>query len=145
MHIREATISDIPAIMDIRFSVTENVLANPDLVTDADCAAYLTQRGKGWVCEIDDQVVGFAIVDFQENNVWALFVRPEYVEMGIGKKLHNIMLDAFFAQTEEVLWLSTEPGTRAEQFYRLQGWTEAGMKGEEVKFEMRVGDWRQGR
>ena len=141
MNIRPATLADIPAIMEIRFSVKENILANPDLVTDADCAVFLMQRGKGWVCEIAGQIVGFAIVDFQESNVWALFVRPEFEKMGVGKSLHDTMLNAFFTQTQELLWLSTEPGTRAERFYRLQGWTESGMKGDEVKFEMRAVDW----
>ncbi len=36
------------------------------------------------------------------------------------------MLDWYFGQTPETLWLSTSPGTRAERFYRTAGWQEAG-------------------
>ena len=64
-------------------AVKENVLSNPALVTDKDCEEYLNVRGKGWVCETDNQIIGFAIADLKENNIWALFIRPEYEGLGI--------------------------------------------------------------
>jgi GNAT superfamily N-acetyltransferase len=143
MTFREATPSDIPQLQFVRHSVKENILSDPTLVTDAHCALYLTGRGKGWVCEHDGQIVGFAIVDLQEHNVWALFLRPEYEGQGIGKYLHQLMLDWYFRQTKQTLWLGTDPGTRAEQFYRKQGWREVGIHaGSELKFEMRFDDWQ---
>ncbi|MCH6201807.1 hypothetical protein MMU07_19665 [Aquiflexum sp. LQ15W] len=72
MIIREAIIEDIKQIQIVRNSVTENTLSNPNLVTDEDCEEFITKRGKGWVCEIDEQIVGFAIADLKENNIWAL-------------------------------------------------------------------------
>ncbi|WBV57265.1 GNAT family N-acetyltransferase [Chryseobacterium daecheongense] len=62
----------------MRNAVKENRLSNPDLVTDKDCEEFLFERGKVWVCEINDQVVGFSIVDLKENNIWALFVHPDF-------------------------------------------------------------------
>jgi GNAT superfamily N-acetyltransferase len=50
-------------------------------------------RGKGWVCEINNEIVGFSIADLKGNNIWALFLRPEFEKLGIGKRLHDIMLD----------------------------------------------------
>jgi len=47
----------------------ENTLSNPNLVTDEDCADFITQRGKGWVCEIDNEIIGFSIVDLKDNNI----------------------------------------------------------------------------
>jgi hypothetical protein len=76
MIFREAQIADIPQIQVVRNSVKENTLSNPALVTDDDCVEFLTIRGKGWVCEIDQHIVGFAIADLQENNIWALFLHP---------------------------------------------------------------------
>lgn len=73
MIIRDATLNDIKQIQMIRNSVKENVLSNPNLVTDKDCEEFITIRGKGWVCEIERQIVGFAIVDLKENNIWCLF------------------------------------------------------------------------
>ncbi|MFP7654533.1 GNAT family N-acetyltransferase [Chryseobacterium proteolyticum] len=76
-------------------------MSNPDLVTDKDCEEFLFERGKGWVCEINDQVVGFSIVDLKENNIWALFVHPDFEGLGVGQKLHHIMLDWYFQQTKK--------------------------------------------
>lgn len=143
MTFREATTADIPQIQTVRHSVKENILSDPSLVTDELCALYLTERGKGWVCEADGQIVGLSIVDLLEHNVWALFLLPEYEGQGIGKQLHHIMLDWYFRQTKETLWLGTDPGTRAEQFYRRHGWKEIGIHGRsEIKFEMRYENWK---
>ena len=139
---REATIADIPQYMKVRFSVKENVLSNPALVTDADNVEFLTQRGKGWVCEIDNVIVGFSIVDMKDKNIWALFVDPNFEKKGIGRQLHDLMLDWYFSQTNVNVWLGTAPKTRAEQFYRATGWKEIGVHGKgEIKFEMTFEDW----
>lgn len=142
MLIREATVDDIKQIQFVRNLVKENVLSNPNLVTDKDCEEFITIRGKGWVCEVQDQIVGFAIADLKENNIWALFVLPEFENQGIGKQLHNTMLNWYFTQTRTKVWLSTAPNTRAEIFYRKNGWTEVGTHGKgEIKFEMTYEDW----
>jgi GNAT superfamily N-acetyltransferase len=116
MLIREATVLDIPQIQVVRNSVKENALSNPNLVTDEDCEEFLTQRGKGWVCEVDGSIVGFAIADLKEHNIWALFLHPAFENKGIGKQLHNMMLDWYFNQTKTKVWLGTAPNTRAETF-----------------------------
>lgn len=139
---RESVIEDIPQLQFIRHTVKENVLSDPALVTDDDCKDYIINRGKGWVAETENKIVGFSIVDLQQHNVWALFLHPEYEGMGIGKQLHNIMLDWYFKQTNTTIWLGTEPETRAEKFYRKRGWKEVGMHGKgEIKFEMSYKEW----
>jgi GNAT superfamily N-acetyltransferase len=145
MIIREARVEDIPQIQIVRNSVKENMLSDPRLVSNKDCEDYITERGKGWVCEIDKKIVGFSIVDLVDKNVWALFVQPGYDKKGIGKKLHDIMIDWYFGQTDETIWLGTAPGTRAEQFYRAAGWKEAGMHGKEIRFELRKDEWMRER
>lgn len=142
MIFREATLSDIPQIQRVRHAVKENTLSDPALVTDVDCAEYLTVRGRGWVCETEGRVVGFAIADLKGHNIWALFIDPLFEKQGIGRRLHTIMLDWYFSQTTETVWLSTSPGTRAEQFYKTAGWNAAGRYGKsEVKFEMTHTAW----
>lgn len=142
MILREALITDIPQIQVVRNSVKENTLSDPGRVTDNDCEEFLTQRGKGWVCEIDNKVVGFSIVDLTENNIWALFMDPEFEGRGMGRQLHDTMLDWYFTQTKTPLWLGTSPSTRAEIFYRKSGWTEVGTHAKgEIKFEMTYGQW----
>jgi len=137
MIIRPAEIADIKQIQIVRNAVTENTLSNPNLVTDKDCEEFLTARGKGWVCEIDNEIVGFSIVDLQDHNIWALFLKPEFEKKGIGRTLHDTMLTWYFEQTKTNVWLGTSPYTRAEAFYRKAGWKEIGTHGkDEIKFEM---------
>jgi GNAT superfamily N-acetyltransferase len=144
MVIREAHIDDIKQIQFVRNSVKENALSNPNLVTDEDCRMFLTERGKGWVCEVNGQVVGFSIADLLGRNIWALFVQPGFDKQGIGRQLHDIMMDWYFDQAQESVWLGTAPGTRAEAFYRKAGWHETGTHGKgEIKFEMSYKDWRK--
>jgi GNAT superfamily N-acetyltransferase len=141
LNFREANIDDIPQMHIIRLAVKENVLTNPDLVKEKDYEAFLTTKGKGWVCEQDGIILGFAIVDMEKHNVWALFIDPEHEGRGIGKELQKQMLEWYFKNTAEPIWLGTTPGTRAEKFYRLTGWREAGMHGREIKFEMSKEEW----
>jgi GNAT superfamily N-acetyltransferase len=137
MIIREAKVDDIPQIQMVRNSVLENRLSDPALVSDQDCAEYILRRGKGWVCEFQARLLGFSIADLVEDNLWALFVLPGFEERGIGKKLLEQSLDWYFSKGKDRIWLSTAPGTRAEKFYRVQGWREFGIKKNgELLFEM---------
>ena len=143
MVFRKAEIGDIAQMQVVRNAVKENTLSDPLLVPDSDVEDYISRRGKGWVCEANGIIVGFSIVSVIDKNVWALFVQPDYDKLGIGRQLHEKMLDWYFMQTDEVIWLSTTPGTRAEQFYRKAGWQESGIYGKgEVKFEMTAVQWK---
>lgn len=143
MIYREATLQDIPQIQIVRHLVKENVLSDPSLVPDSDVEDYITRRGKGWVCEINNKIAGFAIADLEDHNIWALFLDPQHEKKGIGKQLHSIMLNWYFSKTEHTVWLSTGIATSAETFYRMQGWQEAGPYGtKEIKFEMPLQKWQ---
>ncbi|HEX6915912.1 MAG TPA: GNAT family N-acetyltransferase [Chitinophagaceae bacterium] len=145
MIIREALITDIPGMQRVRNAVKENMLSNPSLVSDDDCRSFITERGKGWVCEIEGAIAGFSIADLREQNIWALFVDPRFEKKGIGSRLHDIMLEWYFSQLDTA-WLGTAPGTRAEQFYHAKGWIATGMHGKgEIKFEMTRQKWQEKR
>ena len=86
---------------------------------------------------MNDRIVGFAIVDVLKKNVWALFVHPDYEKKGIGRQLHDVMLNWYFTNGNDFLWLCTAPQTRAEAFYKKAGWHCVGlMENGELKFEM---------
>lgn len=143
MVVRKANIEDIPQIQIVRNAVKENTLSDPGRVTDADCIHYLTVRGKGWVAEVDSHILGFAIVDIEDHNIWALFMHPDYEKKGIGKMLHDRMLHWYFSQSNTTLWLGTSPNTRAEGFYKKAGWVRVGHHGpDEIKFEMTYQNWQ---
>ena len=146
MLIREARVDDIEQIQIVRNSVKENMLSNPALVTDSDNEEYITVRGKGWVCELNEKIVGFSIADLKGNNIWALFILPEFEHQSIGRQLHDIMLNWYFDHTDKNVWLSTAPGTRAEEFYKRSGWKVVGTHGKgETKFEMSKDMWSVGK
>lgn len=128
MSYRIATIEDIPVIMEIRFAVKENVLTNPDAVTPAMCIDYLDKLGHGWVAEMDQQVVGFSYAASEDNSIWALFVLPQFEGHGIGKNLLTLATDWLFQRGENQIKLGTQPDTRADRFYALQGWVRGEMK-----------------
>jgi len=143
MNFREAKIDDIKGLFAVRISVKENKLPDPGFITEREYEKYLTYHGKGWLCEIENQIVGFAIVGLAQRNIWALFVHPDHEGKGIGKKLHDMMLEWYFEQTNQTVWLGTGPNTRAEIFYRKAGWKETGRRTNgEIKFELSAEDWK---
>ena len=92
MQFREAQVTDIPQMMEIRNSVKENQLSDPALISFDDYSTFISNRGKGWISLEDELVTGFAVVDLVEHNVWALFVRPGYEGNGIGTILQQLLL-----------------------------------------------------
>jgi GNAT superfamily N-acetyltransferase len=124
---RRARASDVPAILRIRAAVRENVLSDPSKVTAGMCEQYLEELGRGWVCEIDGRVVAFAYADRAKSSIWALFMEPDFEGRGIGRELLRLATDWLFALGNDVVVLSTNPGTRAEAFYRALGWRLQGM------------------
>lgn len=142
MIFRTAGLSDITQIQVVRHLVKENRLSDPDLVPDKDVAYYISEKGKGWVCEVEGRVVGFSIIDLKDKSVWALFVVPEFAQKGIGKELHRLMIGWYFEHTKDTVVLGTAPNTRAERFYCLQGWTQVGSyPNGETKFELSHEGW----
>ncbi len=143
MAVREASINDIKQIQRVRNAVKENTLSDPSLVTDDDVVDYITKRGRGWVHEVEGVITGFSIISLIDQNVWALFVHPDFERRGIGRLLHDEMMTWYFEMSDKLVWLSTSPGTRAEQFYRKAGWQENGIYGKgEIKFEMSIERWK---
>lgn len=145
MHLRLATIADYSALHRVRMAVHENQLSDPAKVTYNDYSAMLDSRGRGWVCEEENEVVGFAIADLQTAGIWALFVLPGYEGRGIGKQLHQTMISWCFEQTQtklQELWLCTDPNTRAEAFYRRAGWRVTGTEANgEIRFTLTKQYW----
>jgi GNAT superfamily N-acetyltransferase len=137
MRIREATVDDIPQMHCIRMRVRENVLTDPASIQPHHYRSLLEAGGRGWVAELDDHIVGFAVADVERAQVWALFVDPDREGLGIGRRLHDTMLGWLFDRGLERAWLTTTRGTRAERFYRAAGWRESGVDASgEVRFEM---------
>lgn len=120
----------------VRMSVRENELVSV-VLTERDYVEAIEQTGRGWVVEIDGHIVAFAVGDKDSGSIWALFVEPGHERKGYGRRLHDAMVGWLWAQGHERLWLTTEPGTRAERFYQEAGWHRVGSASRgEVRFEL---------
>lgn len=136
--VRRATVDDIADMMALRLSVCENRLSDPGQVTAEDCLSYVG-RGHMWVWEEDQEILGISASDRETGSIWALFVRPGHEERGIGRALFAVACDALAGAGFGMLRLSTDPDTRAANFYRAAGWREAGRTPEgELIFELEV-------
>jgi GNAT superfamily N-acetyltransferase len=122
MTFRDATIEDIPALSELRLSVRENALSDPNRITSEMYRAYLSDFGKGWLCEDEGLVVGFSVASSRDASIWALFVRQEYEGKGVGTKLLGLATQWLFEQGAQSISLSTAIGTRADAFYARAGW-----------------------
>lgn len=130
LEFRRATIADIPAMTAIRLAVRENALSDPGRITRQMYEDYLERLGRGWVCERDGAVIGFAYAAREDYSIWALFVQPGHEGLGAGKRLLRLATDWLFACGAPAVTLATAAGTRADHFYQAQGWQRLGMKNE---------------
>lgn len=129
MLLRQATRADTAELWRVRYAVTENRLT-PGRIGDAELHAYLEEHGRGWVVELAPhphlRIAGFAIGDARDGHIWAMFVDPPLQGQGHGRALHDVMVQWLFAQGHARLTLGTQPGSRAEAFYRRAGWRPLG-------------------
>ena len=136
MNIRQATLLDIPAMSAIRLSVKENRLSDPSRVTEQMYRDYLELLGRGWVAEVEGEVVGFSYADKNDASIWALFVSPDYEGRGIAMRLLQFAVDWLFALGHESVHLSTSKDTRADRFYTGQGWTRSLLNDRDAGFRL---------
>jgi len=106
-------------------------------ITPESVATVLESSCKGWGAEGDGQVIGFSIADSKTRSIWALFILPEDEGRGLGRRLLDAAVAWLWEQGVDQIWLTTDPATRAEGFYRHLGWDVAGvMEHGEIRFEL---------
>ncbi|WP_194790358.1 GNAT family N-acetyltransferase [Pseudomonas sp. UFMG81] len=139
--LRPATSSDIELLFDIRTSVTQNHLSREQLhdmgITADALADAIGSSPCAWIAEWQQEAVGFVMVDPDEGEVFALFVRPRHEGKGVGRLLLERAEQALFQQ-HEVLHLTTDgnEAIRANGFYQRLGWACAGAVDErDVRYE----------
>ena len=120
--IRRARPEDVPALMRIRAAVRENVLSDPAKVPASLVLEFIGHSGI-WLWEANGAVLGFASADTRDGSIWALFVDPEHEGRGIARALLPRALDALRAKGWKQAGLSTDANSRADRFYRHNGWT----------------------
>ena len=138
LALRRATVVDIFAMSRICLAVRENVLLNPARITEQMYRDYLDALGRGWVAELEGQIIGFAYADRTDGSIWALFVDPPREGLGVGKRLLRQAVDWLFEIGFDEVRLGTAAHTRADRFYAAQGWTRGDMRDDvEVGYRLR--------
>jgi GNAT superfamily N-acetyltransferase len=121
-HIRRAQLDERLRITEIRLAVRENRLTDPSRVTDADYLWFSENPGI-WVWEEDGRILGFSAADTRDGTIWALFIDPGHEGRGIGRALLAKACDVLRDAGHRDATLGTQPGSRADRFYRQAGWT----------------------
>ena len=127
---REIEAEDIPAIFEVRVAAWQNERGAEELVqlgiTPASVLELLATSHRGWLCEFDARVVGFAIGNRENGEMWVIAVRPEHERRGIGRRLLRLVEDWLFAAGWPDIWLTTDADEtfRAVGFYRRLGWID---------------------
>jgi GNAT superfamily N-acetyltransferase len=123
--IRPARPEDLGRIGEIRAAVTENRLSDAASLTTEEVLRYL-DRGHFWVAEEGGGILGFSAANPDQRLLWALFVDPAHEGRGIGRGLIRVAEAMLRQEGCDSAHLTTQPGTRAERFYRRNGWQVTG-------------------
>jgi ribosomal protein S18 acetylase RimI-like enzyme len=134
--IRKATPADEARITEVRAAVRENRLSPGSVARVAETARWIYENGTFWVWEQDGAIQGFAVADVRDGTIFGLFVHPDYEGRGIAQALLPLACEDLRAAGYATATLTTAPGSRAERFYRRNGWTDTGRREKgEIVFE----------
>ncbi len=131
MQFREIQYSDIGELFKVRISTRENCFTLKQLaelgITEESVSWMIRDSYKGWLCEIDGQVTGFAMGDYKTSEMWVIAVLPEYEGLGIGGRLLTLVEKWLGSMGCTDLWLTTDIdlSLRAYGFYCHQGWAKS--------------------
>jgi len=138
--LREAASDDLAGIYRVRTSVTENSIRPERLErmvdTGSSIAGSLKRDAKGWVAVRRGEIIGFSIAHQTSGSIFALFVLPGYERRGLGRRLLDAASAWLWDNGADLVWLTTQPNTRAARFYERFGWTCSGFEANgELRFE----------
>ena len=139
------TASDIPDVFAVRISTVENDVTMQELeeeyeLTPDSLAVAMQVSAKGWVCEYEGKIVGFAMGNSENGELTVIAILKEFERRGIGEKLLTRVKEWLFQSGFDEIWLVTtpDPNFRAYGFYLSQGWKATGeIIEEEEKFVLR--------
>lgn len=131
MRFRPITPADLPTLFDIRVVTKENIVTREFLtsigITVESLTAALATTHRGWLCEVADQIVGFAIGNRSNGELEVIAVLPEHEGKGIGRRLLTLVQAWLWSEGWQKLWLNTGTApTRAHRLYLKLGWKDCG-------------------
>ena len=131
---RQIAESDIEGLFAVRVATGENALSREQLaglgITAKTVLAMLGTTHRGWLCEEDGRIVGFAMGNGEKGEMWVIAVLPDHEGKGTGTELLRRVEEWLWSKGWEEIWLTTDIDItlRAYGFYRRHGWTDVGIK-----------------
>ncbi len=128
MNFRPIEPKDLPEIIEVRAATRENALSREALrqlgITEESTAELLRTSHRGWLCEEEGRIVGFAIGDGKTGELWVIAVLPEFEGRGVGMRLLDSVEGWLWSLGWQSIWLWTSPDRqkRAFTFYLKHGW-----------------------
>ncbi|MEM9417738.1 MAG: GNAT family N-acetyltransferase [Planctomycetota bacterium] len=130
LRFEEIQPEDIPAIFDVRVATWHNPNGREELnamgITHESVRAILGKTHRGWLCRDRDAVIGFAMGDKTNGEMWVIAVLNEYEGRGVGRDLLTRVEHWLAEEGWEQAWLTTDTdeALRAVGFYRHLGWED---------------------
>ncbi len=94
MQFREIVLRDTPDIIELRIATNENNFTREELETRGISHHILDTKlqgsCKGWLCQQNNEIVGFVIADKKMASIWALAVLPGPLQKQIEARLTNL-------------------------------------------------------
>ena len=134
--VRELLVEDLPEIFSVRVATWHNERGVEELesmgITISSVTAMLEVGShRGWLCEVDGRIVGFAMGDKQAGEMWVIAVLQDFEGRGIGRKVLFEVESWLKSCGWEEIWLTTDvdESLRAVGFYRHLGWKDWKIEG----------------
>ncbi|MEU4519650.1 GNAT family N-acetyltransferase [Amycolatopsis sp. NPDC024027] len=137
--------ADAPAIGEIHVRswqaayaglIPEDFLARLSASSRAASWARRIGEGSGQVLVIEDDGVIAGFAAFGPGRLYALYLLPEFWGRGLGRTLHDRVVEEFSGDSA-VLWVLAT-NERAKAFYLRQGWVDDGARQTETIDDGRV-------
>ena len=136
MRFRKITPADVPELFAVRSATRESSFSREQLaglgINEESVSAMIDITHRGWLCEADDRVVGFAMGNRGSGEMWVIAVLPDHEGGGIGAELLTRVEDWLWSEGWTEIWLETDvdPSLRAYGFYKRQGWVDREIRDE---------------
>ncbi len=130
---RKAVPEDAPKCIAIRGCTRENAFSEKQLAALGITLSTWREGIRdgslpGYVCCIDEEMVGYCFGDRETGEIVVLALLPDYEQLGIGKMLLYLMTQEMRRKGFKRIFLgcSTDTTSRSYGFYRHLGWIPTG-------------------
>lgn len=96
------------------------------------------ERNEGWAAVLDDSLIAFYTIEERNGQAWIenLWIRPDHIGRGIGRRLFLHALDLARGRGYRVLRLESDPN--AAGFYEKMGMYRIGERVSEIEGRPRI-------